>query len=345
MPVVTPRSASLGFESVVDVYKKVSPGVVLVTSSVVRPDFFQQPTPPQQGTGSGFIIDTQGHIVTNNHVVEDANRLEVSLPDNSVVPATLIGRDPWFDLAVIKVNVTAERLHQVVLGDSDALEIGELLIAIGNPFGLERTVTTGIVSARRATVDSPNGAGVLVDAVQTDASINPGNSGGPLLNARGEVIGVNTLARLGPGGGQAGINFAIPVNGVKRIVPELIANGTYKHPFLGVGAVAITESIADELKLSVREGLMVQSVTPGSGAASAGIKPSVQPRQVRSREVGIGGDIIVAVDGQPMRRSPDLLVYLERNRRPGDNVTVTVNREGQTQDLQVRVGERPLPQR
>lgn len=339
------RPASLGFEAIVDVYKRVSPGVVLVTSTVVRPDFFQQPTPPQQGAGSGFILDTQGHIVTNNHVVDEADRLEVSLPDNSVVPARLIGRDPWFDLAVIKVDVAPERLHVVPLGNSDALEIGELAIAIGNPFGLERTVTTGIVSARRATVDSPNGAGILVDAIQTDASINPGNSGGPLLNSRGEVVGVNTLARLGPGGGQAGLNFAIPVNAVKQIAPELIATGTYKHPFLGVGAVAITESIADELNLPVREGLIVQSVTPGSGAAAAGIRPSAQPRQVRSREVGVGGDIIVAVDGQPMRRSPDLLVYLERNRRPGDTVTVTISRDGQRQDIPVRVGERPLPQR
>jgi 2-alkenal reductase len=327
------------------VYKRVSPGVVLVTSSVVRPDFFQQATPPQQGTGSGFIIDAQGYIVTNNHVVEEADRLEVSLPDDSVVPARLIGRDPWFDIAVIKVDVPADRLHQVALGDSDSLEIGELAIAIGNPFGLERTVTTGIVSARRTTVDSPNGSGVLVDAIQTDASINPGNSGGPLLNARGEVIGVNTLARLGPGGGQAGINFSIPINAVKRIAPELIASGTYKHPFLGVGAVAITEAIADQFKLAVREGLIVQSVTPGSGAAAAGLRPSSQPQQVRSREVGVGGDIIVSVDGQPMRRSPDLLVYLERQRRPGDTVNVTVNRDGQNQELQVRVSERPLPQR
>jgi S1-C subfamily serine protease len=336
--------AVLGFDTV-DVYKRVSPGVVLVTSSIVRPDFFQQATPPQQGVGSGFIIDGQGHIVTNNHVVEEAERLEVSLPDNSVVPARLIGRDPWFDIAVIKVDVSPERLHQLTLGDSDAVEIGELAIAIGNPFGLERTVTTGIVSARRATVDSPGGTGVLVDAIQTDASINPGNSGGPLLNARGEVIGVNTLARLIQGVGQAGINFAIPINAVKRIAPELIAAGTYNHPFLGVGTVAITESIATELSLLVREGLIVQSVTPGSGAASAGIRPSTQPRQVRSRELGVGGDIIVAVDGRPMPRSPDLLVYLERYRRPGDTVTLTVNRDGQTQDIPVRVGDRPLAQR
>jgi S1-C subfamily serine protease len=221
------------------------------------------------------------------------------------------------------------------------VEIGELAIAIGNPFGYERTVTIGIVSGRRAAVETPGGTGVLVDAIQTDASINPGNSGGPLLNGRGEVIGVNTLARLIQGMGQAGINFAIPVNAVKRIAPRLIAGGTYSHPFLGVGAVAITESIATELSLPVREGLIVQSVTPGSGAAAAGIRPSTQARQVRSRELGVGGDIIVAVDGQPMRSSPDLLVYLERSRQPGDTVTVTVNRDGQNQDIPVRVGDRP----
>jgi 2-alkenal reductase len=206
-------------------------------------------------------------------------------------------------------------------------------------------VTTGVLSARRPAVAEPNGSGVLVDAIQTDASINPGNSGGPLLNARGEVIGVNTLARLGAGGAPAGINFAIPINAVKRIIPELIANGVYKHPFLGVGTMEITESIAQQLNLPVQEGLMVQSVTAGTGAATAGLRPATSPQSVRSREVGVGGDIIVAVDGQPVRRSPDLLVYLERNKHPGEIVTLTVVRDGQRLDLPVRVGERPLPQR
>jgi len=208
----------------VRIYRDVSPAVVLVTSTVVQSDFTQQAV-PQQGTGSGVIIDNQGYIITNNHVVEDANRLEVSLPDNSIVRANLVGRDPWFDLAVIKVDVPPDRLTTATLGDSDQLQIGELAVAIGNPFGLERTVTSGVISARRATVEEPGGSGVLIDAIQTDAAINPGNSGGPLLNSRGEVVGINTLARVGQGGGQAGINFAIPANAAKRIVPALIQTG------------------------------------------------------------------------------------------------------------------------
>ena len=257
--------------AVSQVYDMASPAVVTVTSTI-QSNSGLTGTAQQQGTGSGFVIDQDAHIVTNNHVVQDANRLEVTFTTGTTVPAKLVGRDPFFDLAVIRVDPTGSPLSTVTLGDSDQLKIGELAIAIGNPFGLEGTVTTGVISARRATVSEPEGGGVLIDAVQTDASINPGNSGGPLLNANGEVIGINTLARLGVSGGTAGINFAIPINSAKRIVPALIQTGTYGHPYLGVGTVPITTSIAQELGLNVSSGLIVQTVEPGSGAAQAGIR-------------------------------------------------------------------------
>jgi S1-C subfamily serine protease len=326
--------------SVSQVYQQASPAVVTVTSTVVGTSALSS-TAPQQGTGSGFVIDQDGHIVTNNHVVQDANRLEVTFIGGTTVPARLVGRDPFFDLAVIKVDPTGSALSTVTLGDSDQAQIGDLAIAIGNPFGLEGTVTTGVISARRATVPEPEGGGVLIDAIQTDASINPGNSGGPLLNASGEVIGINTLARLGVSGGTAGINFAIPINAAKRIIPSLVQTGSYSHPYLGVGTVPITSSIAQELSLPVDSGLIVQTVEPGSGAARAGVQAAGPPRQIRSREVGVGGDIIVAVDGQPLKQAADLLTYLERNKSPGASVNLTILRGGQQQTVTVTLGARP----
>ncbi|HEX3247003.1 MAG TPA: trypsin-like peptidase domain-containing protein [Chloroflexota bacterium] len=336
------RAGASNPTAVTQVYQLASPAVVTVTSTI-QSNAGPLGMAQQQGTGSGFIIDGDGRIITNNHVVEDANRLEVTLPGGKTVPAQLVGRDPFFDLAVISVDPSGSQLTTATLGDSDQLQIGELAVAIGNPFGLEGTVTTGVISARRATVPEPEGGGVLIDAIQTDASINPGNSGGPLLNADGEVIGINTLARLGVSGGTAGINFAIPINAAKRIVPALIQSGTYNHPFLGVGTVPITQSIAQELGLSVSSGLIVQTVEPGSGAAQAGIRAAGPPQQIRSRQVGAGGDIITGVDGQPLNQGADLLTYLERNKSPGDTVNLQILRDGQEQTVPVKLGNRPPP--
>ncbi|MFN0073321.1 MAG: S1C family serine protease [Chloroflexota bacterium] len=342
-PTVQLSSGAMNASTVSQVYQQASPAVVTVTSTLVQAGALTT-TAQQQGTGSGFIIDLNGHIVTNNHVIQDADRLEVSLTAGRTVPAQLVGRDQFADLAVIRIDPTGLPITPVTLGDSDQLQIGELAIAIGNPFGLEGTVTTGVISARRATISEPGGTGILIDAVQTDAAINPGNSGGPLLNARGEVIGINTLARLGVGGGTAGINFAIPINAAKRIVPALIQSGSYSHPYLGVGTVPITASIATELGLPVSTGLMVQTVEPGSGAARAGIRPaSGPPRQIRSREVGLGGDIIAAVDGQTLDQASDLLTYLERNKSPGETVNLGILRDGQRQTVSVTLGARPPP--
>ena len=329
-------------ESAIRVYRDVSPSVVTIISAVVRPGFRSEAQP--SGIGSGFMIDEQGHILTNNHVVQEADRLEVTLPDGTRVPAELVGRDPRFDLAVVRANIPREQLRVVRLADSDQIQIGEQAIAIGNPYGLERTITTGVVSARRPVVEEPASQGVvpgvLVNAIQTDAAINPGNSGGPLLNSRGEVIGVNTLG-LQPTGSPAGLNFAIPINNAKRVLPDLISRGSYPHPFVGVSTAEITTAVAETLNLPVREGLLIQSVEQGSGAARAGLRGGSGSQDVRSSRIAAGGDIITAIDGQRVRRPEDFVAYLEANKKAGENVTLTIFRDGQQRDVQVTLGERP----
>ena len=342
-------------DAVIRVYRDASPSVVNIISTVVTRDFFNQAVPRSAGSGSGIIIDDQGNIATNNHVVEDADRLEVSLPDGSTVPAKLVGRDPRSDLAVVRVDVPKDRLKVAKLGDSSQVEVGEMAIAIGNPFGLERTVTAGVVSGRRAVVEEPGSpsitgqqpadSGLLINAIQTDASINPGNSGGPLFNARGEVIGINTLI-LSPGaqggqGGNIGIGFAIPVDFAKRVVPQLIAKGKYAHPYLGVSTQEITETIAKDNNLPVGSGLLVAQVDQGTPAARAGLRGGSRPQDARSRRVSLGGDIITAIDGQPLKRPEELLVYLETKKSPGDTVTLSIIRDGQNLQVPVQIGERP----
>ena len=329
------------------VYQDASPSVVNIVSIGVGSDFFSQPAPQPLGAGSGFIIDDKGHIITNNHVVEDAQRLDVTLADGTTVAGKLIGRDPRADLAVVKVDVPADKLRIAKLGDASKVQIGELAIAIGNPFGLEKTVTAGIVSATRRAVNEPGADGILIQAIQTDASINPGNSGGPLFNARGEVIGVNTLILspgAGPGGGgNIGIGFAQSIDYAKRVVPALISGGKFAHPFIGVGTVGITEAIAQELQLQVKNGLVVGSVDQGSGAARAGIRAGTRQTESRSRRLTAGGDVLTAIDGQPLRTSEDLVAYLEMNKSPGDTVTLSIVRDGQNLQVPVQLTERPAP--
>jgi 2-alkenal reductase len=326
-------------DATVQVYQQWRPSVVTVINSVVAPGFRSEPQP--QGTGSGFVIDNQGHILTNNHVVDQADKLEVTLSDGTTYPATLVGRDSRFDLAVVKADIPSDQLQPVKLGDSDKIQVGEQVIAIGNPYGLDGTVTTGIVSGRRQAVTEPGGDGVLVNAIQTDASINPGNSGGPMLNAQGEVIGVTTLGLM-PNGGQAGLNFAIPINNAKQILDTLLNQASYPHPFVGIATAEITPSVAQDLKLPVQSGLLVQTVDPNSAAAQAGIKGgSQQQQQAGSRQVAAGGDIITALDGKQMKRPEDFISYLETSKKAGDTVTVTIVRNGQQQDLKVTLGQRP----
>jgi 2-alkenal reductase len=228
-----------------------------------------------------------------------------------------------------------------MLGDSDQTQVGEQVMAIGNPYGLEGTVTTGVVSSRRPVVSEPEGDGILVNAIQTDASINPGNSGGPLLNGRGEVIGITTLGLM-PQGGQAGLNFAIPINSAKRILPDLIANGSYAHPFVGIGTAEITSTIASQLNLPVQQGLLVQAVEPNSAAGQAGLRGGSQQQQAGARSVAAGGDIITAIDGQPVRRPEDFIAHLELQKKAGDQITLTILRDGQQRDISLTLGQRPI---
>jgi 2-alkenal reductase len=311
----------------------------------------------QQGTGSGFVIDAAGHIVTNDHVVSDAGELRITFLDHSTFPAVLVGRDPDNDLAVVWVDPAAttprgsrarDLLRPVKLGDSDRIVVGEDAIAIGSPLGLQHTVTAGIVSALRDPLEDPLGAEsipLLGGAVQTDAAVNPGNSGGPLFNALGEVIGVNA-AGLSPTGASIGLNFAIPVNVVKRVVPELIARGCYRHPSLGARTIPLSlfgPATRKELRLpEAQNGLLVTEAT--GGAAAAGLRAGERVVSLGTVQVPVGGDILVAVDGIELVTAGELRAYIENRKRPGDAVVLTVLREGVLRSAAVTLGERPSSQ-
>jgi len=315
----------------IELYERVSSSVVYIavtTGSLTG-----------SGSGSGFVWDTEGHIVTNNHVVESARRIEVIFADGTTAEAELVSTDADNDLAVIKVDVPAGRLHPVELGDSDALRVGQRAIAIGNPFGFEQTMTTGIVSGLGRVVRQESGFS-LPQLVQTDAAINPGNSGGPLLDSHGRVIGVTTLI-YSNSGTNAGVGFAVPVNTVKRVVPSLIGTGRYADPWLGIQATSISSVLAEELDLPVDQGVLVQSVVEGGPADKAGLRGG--SRQVRLDGVTLvtGGDIIAAIDGVSLEGMDDLVVYLADHTSVGQRVTLTVLRDGRRQRIQVTLGERP----
>ncbi len=323
---------------VIGVYKRVSPAVVHIASVALAYDFFFNVI-PQTGTGSGFLIDEQGHIITNNHVVEDAKSLEVTLADGTKVPATLVGRDPNNDLAVIKINVPDRTLPVIPLGDSGALQIGQLAIAIGNPFGLDRTVTTGVISSLNRSLRAESGR-EMRGIIQTDAAINPGNSGGPLLNSRGEVIGINT-AIFSPSGGSVGIGFAIPVNTAKRLIPQLIATGRVRHPWLGIAGITLSPELARALDLPVEKGVLVAQVYPRSPAARGGLRGGQRRVRVGNTILAVGGDIITAADGKPVESMDWLVAYLDDEKEVGQAVELTLRRGKETVRLSVTLGELP----
>jgi S1-C subfamily serine protease len=314
----------------IGLYERVSPSVVYiaVTTSGLS----------GSGSGSGFVWDTEGHIVTNNHVVESASRIEVTFADGITAKAKVVGTDPDSDLAVIKVDVPASRLHPVELGDSDALQVGQRAIAIGNPFGFEQTMTTGIVSGLGRVVRQENGFS-LPQLVQTDAAINPGNSGGPLLDSNGRVIGVTTLI-FSNSGTNAGVGFAVPVNTVKRVVPPLIGTGRYADPWLGIQGTSITSLLTEEFDLPVEQGVLVQTVVQDGPAAKAGLQGGDRQVRFEGATLTTGGDIIVAIDGVSVQDMDDLIVYLA-DKSVGQRVTLTVLRSGRQQRIQVTLGERP----
>ena len=331
-----------------DVYRRSAPGVVQVTSTTEAPVLtdplnpFGAPEQQQQerALGSGFVIDKAGHVVTNFHVVENAKSVEVSFSANDSVKAEIVGTDPSTDIAVLKISAHSRALTPLKLGDSDAVQVGDSVVAIGNPLGQNRSVTSGIVSALQRVISSPNGF-AIDHAIQTDAALNHGNSGGPLLNAAGEVIGVNSQIQTGGvSEGNIGIGFAVPINTVRTVAAQLIEHGKVEHAFLGIGPKEIEPNVARLFRLPTRSGLLVTSVCAGSGAARAGLKASNDSVVVAGETWPLGGDIIVAADGVSTSSSADLRDVIAA-KKPGDEVELTIYRGKDKKTLEVELGRHP----
>jgi len=321
----------------IEIYRQVSPGVVNISAVTYVRDFFY--VYPQEGSGSGSIIDERGHVLTNYHVVQGARKLTVTLANGTQYPARYVGGDIDTDLAVIKIDAPKETLTMVRMGDSSHLAVGQKVLAIGNPFGIGHTLTQGIISALERPIRAQNQR-IIEGAIQTDASINPGNSGGPLLNSRGEMIGINSQI-FTPSEGSVGIGFAIPVNLAKRIVPDLIARGRFIRPWLGVAFLPVpVSSIADELGLPVKEGLMVSEVVEGESADRAGIRGGSSPVRVGGRAFYLGGDILTALDGEKVKSLDDVNRILNRH-RPGDTIPVEIIRDGRRLTLNMKLTAKP----
>ena len=315
---------------VIDVYARLSPAVVCITA----------PQQFGQCIGSGFVIDAEGYVVTNNHVAEAADELLVTLVDEHTVPAEVVGTDPGSDLAVLKIDVPAEDLAVAELGESSTLQVGQRAIAIGNPFGLERTVTTGVISAIGRTLSRDDSDFQLAELIQTDAAINPGNSGGPLLDSQGRVIGVNT-AITSESGVNSGVGFAIPVDIVKRVVPELIDQGRYRHPWLGITGGSITAELVEAADLPVETGVLIYQIEPGSPAEVAGLRGGTRQIVVSNVPLMVGGDIVIAIDEVTVKRFEDVVNYLASQTTVGEEVTLTVVRDGSELQIDVTLEERP----
>jgi S1-C subfamily serine protease len=341
----------------VNLYERVSPSVVSIQAVVAGQGFEHPPLPEgvptpeipnepfrQEGEGSGFVVDTEGHIVTNNHVVADTTELRVTFSDGSTVPATIVGTDPDSDLAVIKVDVPPESLRPIVWADSDQVHVGQRAVAIGNPFGYENTLTSGIISGLSRSLPAVTGY-LIPEIIQTDAAINPGNSGGPLLNSHGEVIGVNSA--IVPSFNQLGersflgVGFAIPSSLARRVVPVLIEKGEYAHPWIGISGVTVVSEIATEMGLPEAQGALVIRVIPGGPADEAGLRGGEREVEVLGRPLTLGGDVVVQIDDYDVSRFDDLLSYLARRTEVGQEVQLTIIRDGETQTVTVTLGQRP----
>ena len=334
-------------ESINSIYRASAPGVVHIetTTRVAQQDdpFFGNPfgaAQTQRALGSGFVLDKAGHIVTNFHVVRGATAIQVSFSNNERFKAKLVGVDPSTDIAVLQVEVKARALKALPLGNSDGVRVGDQVIAIGNPFGLDRSVTAGIVSAVQRRIEAPNRLSIS-HVIQTDAALNHGNSGGPLLNAQGEVVGVNAQIETGGASqGNVGIGFAIPINTVKDVVAELIKHGDVEHAFLGIEGKSLTPSIARLFHLPVSSGVIVATVRQGSGAAGAGLKAATSEVTVEGESWPAGGDVIVKLDGEPVP-TVERLVDLIASKQPGDRIDVEVVRESSHHTLTVKLGRQP----
>jgi len=331
-------------EQIIAVYDTVGPSVVNITNRSVAYDMFMQPV-PQEGSGSGFVYDAEGHIVTNFHVVEGAEQLLVTLADGQEFEAVVVGQDPTNDLAVVQMVSNEDLPPPIPVGDSDGVRVGQFVVAIGNPFGLEQTLTVGVISALGRIIQSPEGDRFIGEAIQTDAAINPGNSGGPLLDLQGRVIGVSSQI-ISPSGANAGIGFAVSANTVRRVVPELIARGYYPHPWLGINSIPLSARAAEAFReagmdVPVDKGLLVLEVVPSGPADTAGIRGGDRIVRFGRYNIPLDGDILVALDGQPLQTSRDLTLYLDTQAQIDQTVMLTIIRDGEEQVIEATLQERP----
>ena len=351
-PITAPvdsKSADESANVVNQIYKTDGGGVAFIESQIEPTETesfnpFGEVEPESGGgtaTGSGFVIDGEGHILTNNHVVEGASRVRVKLGDSEkTYDAEVVGTDPGTDIALLKVEAPSNQLHPLTLGRSGEMEVGDPVVAIGNPFGLDRTVTSGIVSALQRQIEAPNGFAIS-HVIQTDAAINPGNSGGPLINASGEVIGINAQIATGGGGnGNVGIGFAIPIDTVRAEIEQLKTKGEVEHAFIGISGGTITSELAKAVNLPVDEGVIVQSVVKNGPADEAGIEAGGTSATINGEEVRLGGDIITEVDGRRLERQADLSEIIAA-KRPGETVTLDVYSGGDHKTVRVKLGARP----
>jgi len=350
-PITAPVDSKSGEESanvVNQIYKTDGQGVAFIESQIEPTETeslnpFGEPEAESGGvaTGSGFVIDGEGHILTNNHVIEDASKVTVKLGDSEkTYDAEVVGADPGTDIALLQVEASADQLHPLTLGKSAAMEVGDPVVAIGNPFGLDRTVTSGIVSALQRQIEAPNGFAIS-HVIQTDAAINPGNSGGPLINASGEVIGINAQIATGGGGnGNVGIGFAIPIDTVRAEIEQLKTKGEVEHAFIGISGGTITSELAKAINLPVDEGVIVQSVVKDGPADKAGIEAGGTTATINGEEVRLGGDIITEVDGKKLK-SMEQLVEIIQGHKPGDELELTIVRDGDEKTANVTLGSQP----
>ena len=332
-----------------EIYRRAAPGVVQVTATQVvtspRVDpFFGYPFPSQQqaeALGSGFVIDKAGHIVTNYHVVKGARSVDVSFSNNESMKAKIVGTDPSTDVAVLQVDAHSRALTPLSLGNSDLVHVGDSVVAIGNPFGYDRTVTAGIVSALQRVIQAPNSYSID-HVIQTDAALNKGNSGGPLLNANGNVIGVNSQISTGNSGssGNVGVGFAVPINTVTTVAAQIIKSGRVEHAFLGIAAQPVTGSAAKLFRLPVSHGLLVARVQPGSGAAKAGLRAGTQNATLAGETYPLGGDLLASIDGAQLY-SVDQLRDVIGSKKPGDDVKLRVYRGDRQRTVTVTLGRQP----
>jgi S1-C subfamily serine protease len=323
-----------------DIYQRDAEGVAFISSQIVQQtqSVFGFPQRQQStATGSGFLIDHDGHILTNAHVVEGAKRVDVQLGDGATQQAQIVGVDASTDIALLKVDNT-EGVNPLPLGDSTKVQVGDPVVAIGNPFGLDRTVTTGIVSALQRQIQAPNGFSIS-DVIQTDAAINPGNSGGPLIDGNGQVIGINSQIESQSGGNE-GVGFAVPIKTAADVVSQLENGGEVQRAYLGISGGDITPSVAQALNLPVQQGVLVEQVLSGGPADDAGVKGATGQATIGGQTVPIGGDIITKVDGKQIT-GMDEVISAVNAKKPGDDLTLTVWRDGQLKDLTVTLGDRP----